>query len=110
MLKMIRNQEQMQRAEKVISMLAFKIRQGTATPEEQERYAMGTMDALIYDWGTENYQEHVPNMIAAAEERKAERKAAKYEGLIAKRTLPDEKAVVPTGRPELRRRAGRFAV
>ena len=113
--KMIRNAAQADKAKQVLSMLAHKMKNGTATPEEIERYRVGSLDMVIYDWGTESYQSYIPNMIRAAEERKARAEAAKDQkvvGLIARRTMPDSPSTVPTpqGRPLLKRRAGKFAV
>jgi len=111
MVKMIRSKDEAVKAEKVVSMLAYKIKNGTATPEEIERHRAGLDHLLIYDWGTESYQNYVPNQIAAAAARK-EARQQKSASIVARRTVPDSQpSVVPDPvRPPLRRRAGKFAV
>lgn len=92
--------EQARKAERVLSMLAHKIKKGTATPEEAERYRVGCLDVVVYDWGTESYQNYIPAREAAQK---------RDEGVIA-RLLPDAPATeAPPERrvlPPLKKRAG----
>jgi hypothetical protein len=100
----IENEEQARRAEKVLSMLAHRIRKGTASPEEIARYQRGNEDMAIWDWDQPSYQNHVPSLLR-------EEKAQQTRGtpLIAKQQLPDREAKGPE-LPPLTRKPDRFAV
>jgi len=96
--KYLKNEEQKQRAEKVLSMILHKIRKGTATEVELERYRVGSMDLAIYDWASESYQ----NAGRQAVEQPTAAKMPEPE------EVPDIQPV--SDRPALKRRAGKFAI
>jgi hypothetical protein len=101
----IKTEAQAKQAEKVVSLLEAKVKRGIATPEEIARYRDGVEHLAIWDWGTESYQNYVPNMMAR-EDFPVEQKP---KALPAPPNVPDIQEA-PAARPPLKRRAGRFAV
>lgn len=110
-----------QEAEGVASLLLHKLKQGLATEEEKALYQRTIEDLAVYDWGTESYQNYVPNQWAAAEERRLAKKRSQR-GVIAPapgKKLPgrkqapvaesEEAAVGFDELPPLTRRPGKFA-
>jgi hypothetical protein len=91
--------EEVQQAQKVVSMLEAKVKRGIATPAELERYRAGRDHLVIYDWGTDSYQQ---NALPKPPRKEPE------QPVVARRSLPApaEPAPAPAKRPPLTKRAG----
>jgi hypothetical protein len=113
--KDIKTPQERQEADQVLSLLEHKKAKGLMTSEDWADYRTLCEDVAVFDWSTESYVNHVPNMFAQFEFQQEQRRAAKKQRIIAKATLPEtgeqkQAAAGGSGRPPLKRREGKYAV
>jgi hypothetical protein len=102
--KRIKNTEQKQEMEGVVSLLQHKIQKGIATEEEKALHRAATYELVIFDWQQSN-----ENDIAEARAKAQERKRRSLIAPAPSKSLPDQGKKV-AGLPPLTRKPGKFAV